>query len=76
VLLDIMLAGFVGLAIIVTLWSLGVAFSPRTNNTVRKHAMDVFHVAWKTAVVAVLMALIRFYASGLIGPGPIPTAVP
>lgn len=67
-LLDIVLAAFAGLAITVTLWSLAIAFGRNTTPSVRRHAMDVFRIAWKTAVATVLAAVIRFYASGLVDP--------
>lgn len=63
-LLNVVLGGFAVLAIIVTLWSLAVAFSPHTTSGVRKDAMTVFHIAWKTAIAAVAITLVRLYVTG------------
>lgn len=65
-LVNIVFGAFALLAIVVTVWAVAVAFRPTTKPQVRKHAMEVFRVAWKTAVVAVLLAVLRLYASGAL----------
>lgn len=64
VLLNVIFGAFSALAITVTLWSLAVAWRPSTTESVRKHAREVFAMAWKTTVVAVLITLVRLYATG------------
>lgn len=70
-LLNIVFGGFCLLAITVTLWSLFVAFGRGTKPAVRAHAMEVFRIAWKTAVVAVTLAIMRLYATGVLTSWPI-----
>jgi hypothetical protein len=73
-LLNIVFGAFALLAVVVTLWSLAVAFSRHTRAAVAKHAREVFHIAWKTAIVAVLVAIVRLYASGAHTPTGVPTS--
>lgn len=65
-LLNLVCGAFALLTIVVTMWSLAVAFGRNTKPAVRAHAMKVFDMAWKTSVAAVLLALVRLYASGAL----------